>query len=128
MDKPNFDTIAEYRKAPFFRLTLRVEQLLSLEILRQRLQAMLEKICDTFRSFTLRRHAGDAELLSEELHGTDYSVMQIDVQPMDQSKTEKKVLFLGPIKARTGLPRSLLISPPPWINVEQRIAPRQCPL
>jgi hypothetical protein len=88
--KPHFDAIAEYRKDPFFRQALGMKKLPSPEILRQRLQAMPEKAGEAFRGFTIRRLAGNAELLSEELHGTDYSVIHVDVAAMDNSDTKKE--------------------------------------
>lgn len=88
--KPHFDAIAEYRQVPFFRQALAMKKLPSPEILRQRLQAMPEKAGEAFRGLTLRSLAGNTELLSEKLHGTDYSVVHVDVAPMDNSDTKKE--------------------------------------
>lgn len=88
--KPHFDAIAEYRDERFFAQSLGLDTLPSPEILRQRLQAMPEKAGDAFRGFTLRLLAGHGGYLSETLHGKDYSVVHVDVSPMDNSGSGKE--------------------------------------
>lgn len=88
--KPQFDAISKYRDAHLFRQALGIDKLASPEILRQRLQAMPEKAGEAFRGFTIRRLAAAPHLLSKELHGTDYSVVNVDVAPMDNSNSNKE--------------------------------------
>jgi len=88
--KPHFDAISEYRDEPFFCQALHLDRLPSAERLRQRIEALPEKTGDVFRDFTIRHLRRRKELLGERLHGTDYSVIHVDVTPMDNSDTKKE--------------------------------------
>jgi len=88
--KPHFDAITEYRSEPFFTQALGLNRLPSAEILRQRIQALPEKAGHVFRDFTIRQLRRHQDVLTEHLHSTDYSVIHVDVTPMDNSDSKKE--------------------------------------
>lgn len=88
--KPHFDAITEYRNDGFFSQALRLDRLPSAERLRQRIQTLPEKMKDVFGDFTIRHLRRHQDLLGETHHGTDYSVIHVDVSPMDNSDTKKE--------------------------------------
>ena len=88
--KPHFDAITEYRNDPFFTQALRLDRLASAERLRQRIQSLPQKMGDVFRDFTIRQLRRHKDLLGETHHGTDYSVVHVDVSAMDNSDTKKE--------------------------------------
>lgn len=88
--KPQFDAIGDYREEPFFSQALRLERLPSPETLRQRIQTLPEQLGDVLRNFTIRQLRKNQDLLSQRLYGTDYSVIHVDVSPMDNSDTQKE--------------------------------------
>lgn len=88
--KPRFDAIGEYRNEPFFCQALRLERLPSPETLRQRIQTLPEQLGDVLRNFTIRQLRKNKDLLGQRLHGDDYSVVHVDVTPMDNSDTKKE--------------------------------------
>jgi len=88
--KPQFDAIGDHRHEPFFSQALRLDRLPSPETLRQRIQTLPEQLGDVLRDFTIRQLRQNQDLLSQRLHGTDYSVVHVDVSPMDNSDTQKE--------------------------------------
>jgi hypothetical protein len=88
--KPDFDAIGEFNGDPFFPRALAIERLPSAPILRQRIQGMPDLAGKAFRDLNVRLLAGKDAMLTETLHGTSYSVVHVDVSPMDNSGSHKE--------------------------------------
>jgi hypothetical protein len=88
--KPYFDAIAEYRQEPWFTRALGLQRLPSPETLRQRIQSFPESMAQVWREFNLRLLRSQPDLLGEQIHGEQWTVIHCDVTPMDNSDTKKE--------------------------------------
>lgn len=126
LGKPHFDAITEYQGDSYFPQSLRLDRLPSAERLRQRIQALPEKMDDVFRDFTIRQLRSQKDLLGENHHGTIYCVAHVDVAPMDNSDTKKEGVSYTYKKFTGYAPIFAYIGPGFMLNNELREGSSHC--
>lgn len=108
--KPNYDSIEEFRNNKFFKKALNIKTVPSAPTLRQRIESFDEEMWEVLREINSEIIRLNFSNESRTINGVEYMVIDSDVTPMDNSKTQKegveltykKVFGIAPMMSYSG--------------------------